>query len=197
MADANDKDKDQKIDTPIPGAGSEDLEGLKKNRDTILAEKKGLQAENAKLLKKIEAAETKTLEEQNKYKELYEKETEKTKALTAKLETNTRMSAFNKAAAVAGMDAEYSEIFFPQAEFDDSGVLQNSEALFAKLKETKPALFSSPQKISTDPAKPTVFKPGEHIYSREEIRNMPPEEYKKNRETIQAQECAGWNYGEK
>ena len=196
MAEADDKKKAKDGDIPAEDSGSEDLDGLKKNRDSILGEKKALQKKYDALVTKVEKQEEDALTEKEEFKTLYEKEKEKNEKLQSEIVTGKQKAAFTAEALKAGMGIEYVEVIYPMAEWNESGGLVGSEALFKNLKETKPALFSEPKKTTTDSTKAPLTKTGEHIFTREEIQDMSREDYNKNEATIKRQERAGLNYGE-
>jgi hypothetical protein len=195
---ADDKDQKVNIETNEEMTDTEDLTGLKANRDQILKEKKALQAKLDKLESDKTAAETKTLEEQKKFEELYEKQKDISDGFEAKLLEQSKRMIFNAEAAKRGFDISYSEFFYKEAEIVD-GKMSDPESYFKTLKESKPALFTGATSdlIKTDTKKTSPLGEKGHVFTRGEIRDMTAEEYKKHKEAITAQESQGLNYGEK
>jgi len=168
-----------------------DLEGLKRNRDELLKEKKELQKRYEELLAKQEEEKKRKMEEEGKYKELLEKErAEKEKILKEKEEV-LRKSNLLLAAQKHGFNTKYIKLL-DDVEFDENGKIVNEEEYFNKKKEEDPILFTNTKKNvpATDAGKPKVFDKG-HIFTREEVRNMDLETYKKFRDVIREQEREG------
>jgi hypothetical protein len=203
---------------------NEDLTGLKKNRDDLLAEKQSLKAKYDALVTANEERETKSLEEQNRFQDLYKKSEDKIKELKTthkaeieklkaeheastgkyktQLERIQKLNTFNTLATQHGFNIEYSSYHYQDAELkwksDDNGgiSLGNPDDYFKSLKEKRPSLFMNQPTVKTDATKTTPFGTKDHIFTRQEIKNMSIEEYKKNKDAIMAQEKAGLNYGE-
>lgn len=189
---------------------SQDLTGLKKNRDDILAEKKSLQDKYDKLIEANEKRDNEALVEQNRFKDLYEKSETKIKDLKtshkaeieklktehesstnkfkSELEKIQKLNTFNSLAAQHGFNIEYSNYHIedPGLEWksnDNGGItLSNPDDFFKSLKEKKPALFGGQPTVKTDATKTTPLGNKGHLYSPEEIRSMPIEKYKKLRD---------------
>lgn len=121
--------------------GNAELEGIKKNRDDILKEKRELQKRLEALETENKAREAKAAEEQGKFKELYEKA--KTEAETIKTASLERIKAANLkiAAALNGFNVEYLEAI-KGVEFTDDGELVDAKTFFKELKEKKPLFFT-------------------------------------------------------
>lgn len=177
-------------DSSDPGSG--DLEGLKKNRDSILKEKKALEAELKKLKAYREKEETERLEKEKKYQDLWEKEKAEKEKLLTSLKEKTQLSNLEKEARKYGFDTDYLDTI-RGAEFDEEGNLTNGEDLFKGLKESKPKFFDeSAESVVKIETSKTPINPGKgHTWTRAEIRALNPEEYRKYASEIKAQEQAG------
>lgn len=169
---------------PTAGQASEDLTGLKANRDQILEDKKKLQVKYDKLLKSQEDASKKLLEEQNKFKELYELEQKKVENLGNEMQTLKQLGIFKDEAVKHGFKISYSKYHIDKAEFEN-GSMKNPADFFKTLQENEPGLFNIGHKrIETDPTKTTPFSEKGQAFTAEQIKNMSREEYKKNRDQI-------------
>jgi len=167
---------------------SDDLEGLRKNRDEILMEKKNLE----KRLKKFETeAEERTkaeMLEKGKFKELYEKSTNELMTLKRKMEFDTIAKKYS-------FDTDYSDVVLNRVQFDDNGKFVDPEKFFNELKTERPKLFNDDMKkeipaIDTSKPKADAAK-FNHIYTRKEIAEMSDEDYKKNQQIILKQSSQG------
>lgn len=166
---------------------ADDLEGLRKNRDEILQEKKNLE----KRLKKFETeAEERTkteMEEKGKFKELYEKSTNELMSLKKRLE-------FEQVAKKYSFDTDYSDVILNRVQFDSEGKIQDAEKFFSELKNERPKLFNDEKKDITpvDTSKPKADAAKfNHIYTRKEISELSQEEYEKVKATILKQSSQG------
>ena len=172
-----------------------DLEGKKEKgvsyetyKKTI-NELKGVKGKLTKLNKEIETATDKNLIEQNKFEDLFKAEKTKSEAKDEKL----KLKEVEILLQAEGMqDLDYAKILIDKIEFDDNLEATNAKEIFDELKEKKPYLFGeTKQVLATDTQKHRLYVPKGHIYTNAEIRGMPIEDYKKNKDEIQRQEKAG------
>ena len=142
-----------------------------------------------KVNKEIEAATDKNLIEQNKYEDLFNKEKVKNTEKDEKL----KLKEVKILLQAEGMqDLDYAKILIDKIEFDDNLEATNAKEIFDELKEKKPYLFGETKRVlATDTQKHRLYVPKGHIYTNAEIRGMPIEDYKKNKDEIQRQEKAG------
>jgi hypothetical protein len=194
-----------------PVAG-EDLEGIKKNRDDILAEKKQVSADlkkaNAELekIKKSQAeSEKKALLEQEKFKDLYEMGKVENEKIQATIAESEKKSNFKDAAMLAGIQPKFLKFVMAemsQVEFDETGNPTNAGAFFVGFKELYPQFFNPENGAvpipKTDSAKTnltgTQQKPITPAWIKSmqpKIPNMTPDEYRDFRNKIDTAREAG------
>lgn len=181
------------------GSGTDtDLDGLKKNRDDILKEKKKFQKELESLKKAKEEADNQALIEQKKFQELYEQEKDKRESLETKLNNIVKVQNFEAAALSAGVapqSLKYVKMLMSSIDFDDDGKPLEVETVFTKLKEESPFFFQSGNTTAnvpfTDSTKTNITRTSNQPYTRAQIKEMSTEEYDKNRAEIKKQEAAG------
>lgn len=171
---------------------SDDLSGIKNNRDEILAEKRILEEKFKKMKAEIEQKETASLTEQKKFKELYEKSEASIKSLQDQIFVRKKQDNLISSIKELGInfDLDYVDLI-KGIQFDENGVPTNTKAVLEKLKSRKPKLFEEIQKVDTDTSKTKTKLPGEILFTREQIKAMSSEEYLKNKAKIKSQEARG------
>lgn len=181
-----------KQDTAAPGAVSniqdaqraghtqgDDITGLVNKNNQLLDELKKLKGRLAKIDENKQAADEAALKEQNKWKELYEKEKAAHEVSKGEITKMTRKHNLTEAAAKAGMDIRYMPML-NDVEYDEDHKVKDSEGYFNRVKKDFPLFFESQQTKPipyTDANKTYVIKPGTKVWTPEEIRAMPVEEY--------------------
>lgn len=130
--------------------------------------------------------------EEGKYSELL---ADKDKQLN-ELRSSLRQQEIKGLCRDAGIiDPDYHLILAQQIEFGTDGKPTNAEPIIAALKTNKPFLFqasSTQAKPGTSPFPPAGFHGGgAGVFTREQIRNMSPEEYAKNADAIKKAAQAG------
>lgn len=166
---------------------SESLEGLKKNRDEILAEKKNLEKRLKKFEQEATEREKKEMEEKGKFKELYDKANSELTSMKRRLE-------FDSVAKKFSFDTDYSDVVLNRVQFDESGKIVDAEKFFNELKTERPKLFNEEKKEipAVDTSKPKADAAKfNHIYTRKELAEMSQEEYEKLRPVIEKQQRLG------
>ena len=164
----------------------EQLAGLLKNRDAILAEKKALQdrltaaeTERATLSEKLAQYEPKVTEAEALRAQLAEAQ-----QAAETLRERTRMSQLSLALQTAGVrDPDYARIVRDAVKFDADDKPEGLDAYLTTLHESKPWLFADAEKMGT------VGLPGKagsarNTITREELRRMTPAEYAAHRQEI-------------
>ena len=179
---------DEKTPEQKPGE-DEQLAGLLKNRDAILAEKKALQD-------RLSAAET----ERETLKGMlaqYEPKVTEAEQLRAKLaeaekaaETlreRNRMAQLSLALATAGVrDPDYVQIARGAIKFSDEDRPEGVDEYVTALRTAKPWLFADTTKGGTVTTPPKGGGGGQKTITREELRRMSPAEYAAHRKEILA-----------
>lgn len=166
---------------------SEDLDGLKRNRDEILAEKKNLEKRLKKFEQEAAEREQKELEEKGKFKELYEKTHSELLTMKQRLE-------FEKVAKKFSFDTDYSDVVMNRVQFDKDGKVVEAETFFETLKNERPKLFNDDKKevLPVDTSKPkSDAAKFNHIFTRKEIDAMTQDEYRKHKDLILKQSAQG------
>lgn len=165
----------------------DELEGLKKNRDEILAEKKNLEKRLKKFEEEATEREKKEMEEKGKFKELYEKSNDELISLKRRL-------GFDKVAKKFSFDTDYTDVVLNRVQFDESGNIVDADKFFSELKNERPKLFNDEKKEITpvDTSKPKADAAKfNHIYTRKEIAEMSQDEYEKVKQIILKQSTQG------
>ena len=181
------------------GTGTDsDLEGLKKNKDEILKEKKKIQKELETLKKEKEDADNQALVEQKKFQELYEQEKAKREEVELKFKNVVKIQNFEAAALSAGVapqNLRYVKTLMDSIEFDEDGNPLEVEPVFTNLKEQSPFFFQSGESVVnipfTDSTKTNLTRTSQQPFTAAQIKAMSIEEYSKNRDEIKKQEAAG------
>ena len=179
----NEKAPEQK-----PGE-EEQLAGLLKNRDAILAEKKALQdrltaaeAERATLSEKLAQYEPKVTEAEALKAQLAEAQ-----QATEALRERTRMSQLSLALQAAGVrDPDYARIVRDAVKFDADDKPEGLDEYLATLRESKPWLFADAERKGTVGLPGKAGGAGRNTITREELRRMTPAEYAAHRQEILA-----------
>ena len=192
------------------GEAPPDTEGLKKNRDAILDEKKQVEKENKALAAKLAAYEKeketnqkKSLEEQNKYKELWELEKANIEKVQAQMVESQKKSAFKDILISAGLNPKFVKFALndiSQIQFDESHNPVNADTFVESYKQEYPSFFNS--KISTPPktdsVQPSLTGTQQQPITTEwinqqknKIPNMTKEEYKQFQDKIETARLAG------
>lgn len=180
------------------GQSPPDLEGLKNNRDEILAElkteraaRKKLEAEQDKFKTEQEKEKKKALLEQEKFKDLYELELKEKENLKTEMVQNQRTASFERIALEKGINPrmlKYAKAEINQIEFDEeSHEPKNADVFFTAFKENYPQFFNSKEgttKPTTDSAQPNLTGTQQKPLTREEIARMSSEEWKKREAEI-------------
>ena len=172
-----------------PAGSGTDLEGLIRNRDEILAEKRTLQEKltgataEAEALKqrlaKFEPAATEA-------EQLRAKLTEAEKT-TETLRERNRMAQLSLALTTAGVrDPDYVQIARGAIKFSDEDKPEGVEEYVQTLKASKPWLFADTTKGGTVTIPPKGGGGDRKTITREELRNMSPAEYAAHRKEILA-----------
>lgn len=161
------------------------IEGLKKNRDTILDEKKKLQAKLDRLEAAAKEKETKALEEQKKFEELYQKEQVSHRETVERLAEISRKNNLTQAAAKAGMDTKYLPML-NNVEYNEDGTIKDEEALFSSVKESFPLFFEdrNPKAPDSHNGKPNILGGGGQKFTTAQFND--PEFFEKNRDAMMA-----------
>jgi hypothetical protein len=170
-----------------PEVQTDELDGLRKNRDEILREKKELEKRLKKFEVEAEERAKKEMEEKGKFKELYEKTNSEYLSLKRRLE-------FDKVAKKYSFDTDYSDVVLNRVQFDESGKVIDAETFFAELKTERPKLFNDERKEipATDTSKPKADAAKfQHIYTRKELAEMSQEDYEKVKPIILKQQSMG------
>lgn len=170
-----------------PEVQTDELEGLKKNRDEILREKKDLEKRLKKFEAEAEERAKKEMEEKGKFKELYEKTNSDYLSLKRRLEFDTVAKKYS-------FDTDYSDVVLNRVQFDESGKIVDAEKFFNELKTERPKLFNEEKKEipAVDTSKPKADAAKfNHIYTRKELAEMSQEEYEKLRPVIEKQQRLG------
>jgi hypothetical protein len=169
------------------------------NADAVAAKNRELLAEIAKLqakVKKIDDAEAKAAEEKQRAAGQFDSIIAAKDAELKKLTERVKLQQVGLLCRDAGIiDPDYATVIAPQVEFDADGKPTNAETIIASLKTSKPYLFGRPSQVSkpgTSPHSPAAFRGGNPgTFTREQIRNMSPEEYAKNSDAIKRAAVAG------
>ena len=179
---------DEKTPEQKPGE-DEQLAGLLKNRDAILAEKKALQD-------RLSAAETEreTLKGMLAQYEPKATEAEQLRAKLAEAEKaaetlreRNRMTQLSLALAQAGVrDPDYVQIARGAIKFSDEDKPEGVDEYVTALRTAKPWLFADTTKGGTVTTPPKGGGGGQKTITREELRRMSPAEYAAHRKEILA-----------
>lgn len=182
--------------TPGQGSGEEkpagsgtDLEGLIKNRDEILAEKRSLQekltgatAEAEALKQRLAKFEPAATEAETLRSKLAE--AEKT---TETLRERNRMTQLSLALTTAGVrDPDYVQIARTAIKFSADDKPEGVEEYVQTLRTSKPWLFADTTKGGTVTTPPKGGGGDRKTITREELRNMSSAEYAAHRQEILA-----------
>ena len=185
---AEEKTPGQGSGEKTPAGSGADLEGLIRNRDEILAEKRTLQEKLAGATAEAEALKTRLAKFEPAATEaetLRSKLAEAEKAAET-LRERTRVSQLSLALQAAGVrDPDYARIVRDAVKFDADDKPEGLDAYLTTLRESKPWLFADAEK------KGTVGLPGKagtarSTITREELRRMTPAEYAAHRQEILA-----------
>ena len=180
--------EDEKVPEQKPGEDDQ-LAGLLKNRDAILAEKKALQD-------RLSAAETEREALKGKLAQ-YEPKVTEAEGLKAQLaeaqqaaealRERTRMSQLSLALQVAGVrDPDYARIVRDAVKFDNDDRPEGLDEYLTALRESKPWLFADAEKKGTVNFPGKAGTTGRSTITREELRNMSSAEYAAHRKEILA-----------
>ena len=185
----NEKVPEQKPGEGTPAGSGTDLEGLIRNRDEILAEKRTLQEKLTGATAEAEALKTRLAKFEpaaTEAEQLRAKLAEAEKATEA-LRERTRMSQLSLALQTAGVrDPDYARIVRDAVKFDNDDKPEGLDEYLSTLRESKPWLFADAEK------KGTVGLPGkagggaQKTITREELRRMSTAEYAAHRKEILA-----------
>jgi hypothetical protein len=184
---SEDNKHNHEVEPDVVVTPSENLEGLRANRDSILAEKKALEKRLKKFETEAEEKAKKELEETGKFKELYEKSNSELSSIKRRIE-------FEKAARKHAFDTDYSDVFLGRAQFDTEGKLVDADKFFSELKNERPKLFNEDKKeiVPTDTSKPKADAAKfTHIYTRKELNEMSQEDYEKVKAIVLKQSAQG------
>lgn len=183
--------------TPGQGSGAEtpagsgaDLEGLIRNRDEILAEKRTLQEKLAGATAEAEALKTRLAKFEPAATEA---ETLRSKLAEAEKNAETlrernRITQLSLALTTAGVrDPDYARIVRDAVKFDADDKPEGLDEYLTALRESKPWLFADVNRggtVTTPPA--GGGGGGQKTITREELRRMSPAEYAAHRKEILA-----------
>ena len=180
--------ENEKVPEQKPGE-DEQLAGLLKNRDAILAEKKALQdrltaaeAERATLSEKLAQYEPKVTEAEALRAQLAEAQ-----QAAETLRERTRVSQLSLALQAAGVrDPDYARIVRDAVKFDADDKPEGLDEYLTALRESKPWLFADVTRGGTVTTPPAGGGGGQKTITREELRRMSPAEYAAHRKEILA-----------
>ena len=182
--------------TPGQGSGEEtpagsgaDLEGLIRNRDEILAEKRTLQEKLAGATAEAEALKTRLAKFEPAATEA---ETLRSKLAEAEKNAETlrernRITQLSLALTTAGVrDPDYVQIARGAIKFSDEDKPEGVDEYVQTLKASKPWLFADVTRGGTVTTPPAGGGGGQKTITREELRRMSPAEYAAHRKEILA-----------
>ena len=182
--------------TPGQGSGEEtpagsgaDLEGLIRNRDEILAEKRTLQEKLAVATAEAEALKTRLAKFEPAATEA---ETLRSKLAEAEKNAETlrernRITQLSLALTTAGVrDPDYVQIARTAIKFSDEDKPEGVDEYVQALKTAKPWLFADTNRGGTVTTPPAGGGGGQKTITREELRRMSPAEYAAHRKEILA-----------
>ena len=186
---ADEKTPEQKPGEGTPAGSGTDLEGLIRNRDEILAEKRTLQekltgatAEAEALKQRLAKFEPAATEAETLRAKLAEAE----KAAETLRERN-RMAQLSLALATAGVrDPDYVQIARGAIKFSDEDRPEGVDEYVTALRASKPWLFADTNRGGTVTTPPAGGGGGQKTITREELRRMSPAEYAAHRKEILA-----------
>lgn len=178
-----------KDDSKNQTSNQDDLKGLLAKRDELLKETKTLKAKLEKIESDRADADKKRLAEEGKYKELLEVERKEKELLKTSLINQRKEVALERAAIKAGFNAKFIKLL-DDAEFDDDGNLKNADQYFASKKTELPEAFGvtgSAGKFNNNSPTKTFSSNAQSVAAfKQELNDMSPEDYAKNREAIRA-----------
>jgi len=172
-----------------PAGSGTDLEGLIRNRDEILAEKRALQekltgatAEAEALKQRLAKFEPAATEAETLRSKLAE--AEKT---TETLRERNRITQLSLALTTAGVrDPDYVQIARTAIKFSAEDKPEGVDEYVAALRTSKPWLFADTNRGGTVTTPPAGGGGGLKTITREELRRMSPAEYAAHRKEIWA-----------
>ena len=186
---ADEKTPEQKPGEGTPAGSGTDLEGLIRNRDEILAEKRTLQEKLTGATAEAEALKTRLAKFEpaaTEAEQLRAKLAEAEKAAETLRERN-RITQLSLALTTAGVrDPDYVQIARTAIKFSAEDKPEGLDEYLSTLRESKPWLFADAEK------KGTVGLPGkagggaQKTITREELRRMSTAEYAAHRKEILA-----------
>ena len=184
---ADEKTPEQKPGEGTPAGSGTDLEGLIRNRDEILAEKRTLQEKLTGATAEAEALKTRLAKFEpaaTEAEQLRAKLAEAEKAAET-LRERTRMSQLSLALQTAGVrDPDYARIVRDAVKFDNDDKPEGLDGYLSTLRESKPWLFADAEKKGTVGLPGKAGGAGRKTITREELRRMTPAEYAAHRQEI-------------
>ena len=186
---ADEKTPEQKPGEGTPAGSGTDLEGLIRNRDEILAEKRTLQekltgatAEAEALKQRLAKFEPAATEAETLRSKLAEAEKN-----AETLRERNRITQLSLALTTAGVrDPDYVQIARTAIKFSDEDKPEGVDEYVQALKTAKPWLFADTTKGGTVTTPPKGGGGGQKTITREELRNMSSAEYAAHRKEILA-----------
>ena len=172
-----------------PAGSGTDLEGLIRNRDEILAEKRTLQeklagatAEAEALKQRLAKFEPAATEAETLRSKLAE--AEKT---TETLRERNRITQLSLALTTAGVrDPDYVQIARGVVKFSAEDTPEGVDEYVTALRASKPWLFADAERMGTVGLPGKAGGAGRNTITREELRRMTPAEYAAHRKEILA-----------
>lgn len=177
-----------------------DISGLVSKNRELLSELKKWQAKAKKYETEAEARERESLEKDKKFEALYEKEKARAAQKEAEALKLSREMTLKEKALSAGISPKYLKFVTPQlnsVEWGEDGPV-GIEEFFAGLKAEAPLFFGTePQEptvkpqVRIDGGKPGLTGAGLQTFTRDQIKNMSPAEFKEKEKEIDRQYAAG------
>ena len=186
---ADERTPEQKPGEQQPAGSGTDLEGLIKNRDEILAEKRSLQEKLTGATAEAEALKTRLakFEPAATEAEVLRAKLAEAERTAETLRERDRTTQLSLALQTAGVrDPDYVQIARGAIKFSDEDRPEGVDEYVTALRTSKPWLFADTTKGGTVTTPPKGGGGGQKTITREELRRMSPAEYAAHRKEILA-----------